>query len=156
MFYKAIVLTNAALGLLGIGLAHLQRRHNRVYYWCMFGAGIVLLVPLAQYFFGRLALLCGSGIYGGYQALTLEATAYVSVWGRWVAYVLLFGGMLNLVRRRLEPAMTEDMMLAVAEFKSSPAAMAHLGNRPADPQNPDASLGESSGPGAGHGGSASE
>jgi GNAT superfamily N-acetyltransferase len=133
MFYKAMVLANAALGLLGIGLAYLQRRRNRVYFWLMLGSGILLVVPLTQYFFGRLAMLCGGRVYVGYQAFTLEATAYLSVWGRWVAYALLFGGMLDLVRRKLEPAMTENMMLAVAEFKASPGALADLGERLPEP-----------------------
>jgi GNAT superfamily N-acetyltransferase len=133
MFYKAMVLTNAVLGLVGIGLSYLQRRRNRVYSWLMFGSGVLLLVPLAQYFFGRLAMLCGGRVYVGYQAFTLEATAYLGVWGRWVAFALLFGGMLDLVRRRLEPAMTEDMMLAVAEFKASPGALADMGERSPEP-----------------------
>jgi GNAT superfamily N-acetyltransferase len=137
MFYRAMVLTNAVLGLLGIGLSYLQRRRNRVYFWLMFGSGILLVVPLVQYFFGQLAMLCGYKVYIGYQALTLEATAYLSVWGRWVAYALLFGGMLDLVRRKLEPAMTENMMLAVAEFKASPGALADLGERlPEPPTHP--------------------
>jgi hypothetical protein len=133
MFYKAMVLTNAALGLLGIGLSYLQRRRNRVYSLLMFGSGVLLLVPLAQYFFWRLAMLCGYRVAIGYQAITLEATAYLGVWGRWVAFALLFGGMLDLVRRKLEPAMTEDMMLAVAEFKASPGALADLGTRLPEP-----------------------
>jgi len=128
-----MVVTNAALGLLGIGLSYLQRRRNRVYFWLMFGSGVLLVVPLAQYFFGQLALLCGYRVYIGYQAFTLMPTAYLSVWGRWVAYALLFGGMFDLVRRRLEPAMTEDMLLAVAKFKASPGALAVLRTRLPEP-----------------------
>lgn len=128
-----MVVTNAALDLLGIGLSYLQRRRNRVYFWLMFGSGVLLVVPLAQHLFGQLAMLCGYRIYSGYQAFTLIPTAYLSVWGRWVAYALLFGGVFDLVRHRLVPAMTEDMMLAVAEFKASPGALAVLGTRLPEP-----------------------
>jgi len=134
-----MLLANAALGLLGIGLSYLQRQRNRMYFWLMFGSGVLLLEPLAQYFFSRLAMLCGYRVYIGYQAFTLEPTAYLSVWGRWVAYALLFGGMFDLVRRRREPAMTEDMMLAVAKFKASPGALAVLGTRSPEPLTPQSS-----------------
>ena len=133
MFFKAIVLCNSILGLLGIGLAFLQFRRSRLWFWLMLCSGASLCVPLVHH---RLVLLLSRlHLFGGYGVLmnTYMPVAAFNAYTRWIACALLFGGMLDLVRRKLGPAMTEDMMLAVAKFKASPGALADLGARLPDP-----------------------
>jgi len=136
VFFKTTVLCNFFLGAFGIGLAFLQRRRRPVYFWLMLGSGMLLCVPLVQYFVGQLLGILRTGLYRDYSDLTLLPTAYLIVWGRWVAYALLLKGVVDVVARRLEPAMTEGMMLAVAKFKASPGALAVLGTRSPGPSTP--------------------
>jgi hypothetical protein len=101
-----MLLCNTALGALGIGLAQLQRGRSRFYYWSMQGSGLLLLLPILQYLFGRLALLSRSYyLYLDYQAITLMPTMYLEAWGRWVAFALLLLGVLDLRNDRSEASL---------------------------------------------------
>jgi hypothetical protein len=108
MFFRALALTKAVLGLLGIGLAVLQRRRSRLIFWLMVGSSIVLCLPLGHHFLVR--LLSRLGLFGGYQALKSSylPVAHLSSWTRWVAYALLFLGVLDLRFDKSEPALAHS------------------------------------------------
>jgi hypothetical protein len=106
MTYRWMLLTSTAVGVLGVGLAQLQRGRSRFWYWSMQGSGLLLLLPILQYFFGRLALLSRNHyLYLDYQAITLMPTMYLEAWGRWLAYALLFLGVLDLKNDRSEASL---------------------------------------------------
>jgi hypothetical protein len=76
-----MLLTNTALGVLGIGLAQLQRGRSRFYYWSMIGSGVLLLLPILQYVFSRFALMTHNyKLHAGYQVVTLMPTIQLVVW----------------------------------------------------------------------------
>ncbi len=126
-----MLLCNSALGALGIGLAQLQRGRSRFYYWAMIGSGLLLLLPILQYFFGRLAMLGHSFyLYRDYQAVTLLPTMYLEAWGRWLAYALLVLGVLDLRNDRSEAS------LAGATLPAHPTTATDA--EPDEPGKPDA------------------
>ena len=133
MTYRWMLLCNTALGALGIGLAQLQRGRSRFYYWAMIGSGMLLLLPIFQYFFGRLALLSSNyNVYHDYQAVTLLATMYLIAWGRWLAYALLFLGVLDLKNDRSEAS------LAGATLPAHPTVASDADAEPDESGKPEA------------------
>jgi hypothetical protein len=104
--YKWVLLCNAAVGVLGVGLAELQRGRSRFYYWSMIGSSVLLLLPILQYVFSRFALMTHNyNLYSAYMSVTLLPTIQLIVWGRWLAYALLFLGVLDLKNDRSEASL---------------------------------------------------
>ena len=105
MFFRSILLTSTTLGLLGIGLAFLQFRRSRVWFWLMLGSGASLCVPMGHYLL--VLLLSRLGLFGGYQGLTntIMPVAQFHTWTRWIAYALLFFGVWDLRLDRSEPSL---------------------------------------------------
>jgi len=104
--YKWALLCNTAVGVLGIGLAQLQRGRSRFYYWAMQGSALVLLLPVLQFVFFEFTLWTHSyKLSSGYQAVTLLPTMTIEAWGRWIAYALLILGVLDLRNDRSEASL---------------------------------------------------
>ena len=133
MFFRSILLTSTALGLLGVGLAFLQLRRSRLIFWLMVGSGVSLCVPLGHHLLVQ--LLSNLNLFGGYGVLrsTYGPVAAFHAWMQWPAYALLFFGVLDLRMDRSEPALAGATLSAHPSVASDADGEAGLGSMPPGP-----------------------
>ena len=133
MYFRSSLLTGAALGLLGIGLAFLQRRRSRLIFWLMVGSGVSLCVPLGHHLLVQ--LLSNMNLFGGYGVLRFTYGPVVAfhAWTQWLAYALLFFGVLDLRMDRSEPALAGATLPAHPSVASDAEGETGLGSMPSGP-----------------------